>query len=579
MDMELTTATMTLASLSDKIRLDRGLLDDWGGPVSYNSVNHQFRRLSDALDEGWIDEEDGTYCDRRWVIHRLLMASVPKKYRSTITATAIDWTAIETWGTFLGSVGSMDDDGVLTAAIKEMGAAYVDVDETVGSRLSEALAAESSTRAGEESSTLTGDADHHEDGKVAHHGTHGKVSKTAPKRKATSIKGPDGRPIYTTDIDARGGYRTATAMQKGREFIGFDLHLATAVRSFQWSGDVTKGVLGEYVPPFILGSLLQPARSDDAAAAVSLLDDLVASLPLAEAITDRGYTYLKPHTFHWKLRAMGLALVMDFTKAQRRSVKPVIVKPRRGSRPPTMLYSNCGTLLHSWTPESLRQLGPIPKDIANREAVHLEYERRADYRWSISDGQDGNGDVRLRCPFCAGRLRTDLPVSTTVSKLRTWVPVPEGQTACCCGKVTASPAALGPWWQPVPYGTRAWAQSYGRRAVAETSNSLLKAGFARMRRGFVKIMGTAKTDLMVGLTCVAVNLSLADAIAHTDPPKARAKRRGGGRRRVERTLAQLAKREGTDPDGPSSDPPGADPPGDPPGDPPVETPDAVPAAA
>jgi len=528
LDMEHTSITKALGSIALQDKYQLGLVDDDFGMVSYRSVNHQLDRLAEVLRDAWVDL-DGTECDGDWLITKLLHAAVPKKYRE-LNALAIDATAIETWGGFLKSTNLMSDPDVAKAATlaeetytDTAGPANLDV------ALREAKEVEQAAKPAEARNGVDDDSE--------------------------LPVGPDGKIIYTTDVDARAGYRTATNKQKGRTFVGYHLHLAVAVRDFTWQGDVTKGTLGEYVPPFIMGTQTMPANSHSGQAAVKMLSRVAPELPaLKEVIVDRGYSTAKPHKFIWPARAMGLDVVMDLTELQRKRVRTIGVERRRsvgGAKMTEPVVINAGGVFHEWMPDALKVLPALPRGSVERMAVQMEYEARAQqWRWSVVDRDRETGDVTFRCPFCAGRVHNRyIKASRRRPSTSTHVSVPSGATTCCQGKLTVGPKMLGELWQPVPYGTRAWSQSYGRRALAETANALIKSSFARLERGYFRVMGLHKVSLLIGLLCVGVNLQMAHRLHEfgaprelTDDEKAARSKGRGGRKRTERTLAQLAKR-------------------------------------
>lgn len=534
LELEHTNITSALASLSIRVRRERGLFDDWGNPASYRAINHQLGRMARVLDTGWT-AQDGTRCDLRWMLVELLRASVPAEYRG-YTALAIDATAVETWGAFITSAAEVAADPDVMSAAEAAAEMYADLDEVASL---DAVLVDAAHASADESAER---------------------SKAAKRRKSQrrapspdTIYGPDGRIIHTTDIDARGGYRTSTSMQSGRTFVGYHLHLATAVRSFAWQGDVTRGILGRYVPPFILGSELTPANSHSGEAATRLLDAIVPTAPeLTEVLADRGYTMMQPETFIWPARAHGLDVVMDYSEAQRKLAPTLSVAKRsvRTGTDPNSVIVNCGTVLHEHTPEPMLAAPAIPKEAALRDPVFRFYENRAQlYRWSVNDRDRITGDVQFICPFHAGRAKNPaFKPGARPSGKASFVDVPDDATVCCRGSATIDPESLGPLWQPVPYGTRAWFTSHGRRAMAETANSLLKTSFARLQRSFIKVMGKAKVGLLVGLLCVAVNIELAAQIDENGAPlelsaeeRQNRKAKRSGRQRRERVLAELAK--------------------------------------
>jgi hypothetical protein len=380
------------------------------------------------------------------------------------------------------------------------------------------------------------------------------------------IIGPDGRVIHTSDIDARGGYRTATQGQARRTFVGYHTHLATAVRDFTWQGDVTRGTLGVYVPPFIMGIETVPANTHSGHVGTRILERISPELPnLREVLADRGYTMLEPSTFIWPARAMGLDVVMDLSQTQRRRTRTIEVARRRsvsGVKETETVLINASTVLHDWTSKAMRSLPAMPIDIGKRADIRAKYEARAQqWRWSVVNRNRDTGDVRFRCPFCDGRVRSRTVKTTKrVSATVPTVKVPAGAAKCCHGTMTVDPASLTELWQPVPYGTGAWAQSYGRRALAETANALLKSSFARLQRGYFKVMGLHKVSLLIGMLCVGVNIQLTERLERfgippqrTDEEKEAIAKRRGGRQRHERTLAELAKRY---PEASATGPPG-----------------------
>lgn len=526
LDMEHTSITKALGSIALQDRYQLGLVNDEYRMVSYRSVNQQMDRLAEVLKDAWVDP-DGTECDGDWLITKLLHAAVPSKYRET-SALAIDATAVETWGGFLKKTSLMSDPDV-AKAVTAAEEAYTDTDgpANLDVALREAKEIEQASKPAEAKDGVDGGFE--------------------------LPVGPDGKIIYTTDVDARAGYRTATNKQKGRTFVGYHLHLAVAVRDFTWQGDVTQGTLGEYVPPFILGTQTMPANSHSGQAAVRMLSRVAPELPsLKEVIVDRGYSTAKSHKFIWPTREMGLDVVMDLTELQRKQVHTIGVEKRRrtgGAAVKEPVIINSGGVFHEWMPDALKVLPALPREVAARKTVQLQYEARAQqWRWGIVDRDRESGDLKVRCPFCAGRVHNRaIKASRRRPSTSLHAHVPRGATTCCQGKLIVEPEKLGKLWQPVPYGTRAWSQSYGRRALVETANALIKSSFARLERGYFRVMGLHKVSLLIGLLCVGVNLQMAHRLEEfgvprqlTDEEKAARRKGRGGRKRLEQTLAQLS---------------------------------------
>jgi hypothetical protein len=51
-----------------------------------------------------------------------------------------------------------------------------------------------------------------------------------------------------------------------------------------------------------------------------------------------------------------------------------------------------------------------------------------------------------------------------------------------------------------------------RRMVVESANAALKGGFVNLNRGFVRVFGVTKINLLLGFTIAAYNL---DRVAHS----------------------------------------------------------------
>jgi hypothetical protein len=152
------------------------------------------------------------------------------------------------------------------------------------------------------------------------------------------------------------------------------------------------------------------------------------------------------------------------------------------------------------------------KTAAERAEIEEYYNKRAAYAYRVHS--EGNGDViRLACPACTGRLRpVDLQIAAATGTLELPpLEAPAGTTSCCVQRVITTTADdRTPHWQEVPYGTTAWARSYGRRALVENTNSVLRTGLARMYRGFFRVFGKNKIEFLLALALSALNLKMAE---------------------------------------------------------------------
>lgn len=64
--------------------------------ISYGVVAEQCRRIEQALEEGWFDE-DGTECNQNWYVHNLLRACISPSRAKQFTACVIDSTFLTAW--------------------------------------------------------------------------------------------------------------------------------------------------------------------------------------------------------------------------------------------------------------------------------------------------------------------------------------------------------------------------------------------------------------------------------------------------------------------------------------------------
>src|SRR5207302_1176925 len=81
-----------------------------------------------------------------------------------------------------------------------------------------------------------------------------------PKRRARILAiGQDGRKVYTADVDARAGHRSATNSRPAGPYIGFELHLAVQTRDVTWTDSIGRISLGQEVAPIVTNLALAPA--------------------------------------------------------------------------------------------------------------------------------------------------------------------------------------------------------------------------------------------------------------------------------------------------------------------------------
>ncbi|MET8682349.1 transposase [Streptomyces sp. NPDC004647] len=307
--------------------------------------------------------------------------------------------------------------------------------------------------------------------------------------------GHDGRAQNSLDPDARDGYRSGTNGTRGSVFCGYDLHLAVNARS-----------LGGPETPFIItGMHLSPAGSHKGRAGVTLIDQVRArrgkGQVVTEVIGDRGYSYCKPETWAWPLRARNVEPIIDLHHNQRGQ--------HPGPIPATVVID--GGLFSDALPHPLRDLPgfPIGMPAADKAKLHGRYDQRAAYAFTPHSRPDKDGYQRFKGPAVAGKVRCpNYPRSLRGSHTRPTTACTPG-TECACGKtLTLAPDVTAWTKQRNLWGTTAWAADYGRRAAVESGNAEIKTHRLHMDRGFTRVMGTLKNSVLLAFSLAALNVIL-----------------------------------------------------------------------
>lgn len=88
----------------------------------------------------------------------------------------------------------------------------------------------------------------------------------------------------------------------------------------------------------------------------------------------------------------------------------------------------------------------------------------------------------------------------------------EGVECGCGATIMLGPDdELGTRQRPI-YGTRAWAESYGRRNAVESANALIKVHYAQLGRGSIRAFGQLAHGLLVSIILSTVNIALLDSV-------------------------------------------------------------------
>ena len=319
--------------------------------------------------------------------------------------------------------------------------------------------------------------------------------------------GADGRRIRSADPDPRPGYRSATAKTPAGVALGYDLHLACAVRDTKWGGHPHQLKLGEPIPAFLVGLHIAPGSTDPGPIGLRIVEDSLAHANnIREVIADRGYS-TKRLSFVRPLHQQGVDVVMDYTTIE--VARPKVLTVSGGTQP---LIMHCGTILPPWLPDAMHAPSPSMSD-SDRNGF---YDARARWRWGVNRYLSG-GRCQGLCPQCAGRVTTN----AATRKLRKAHPAPSAphlQTTnlgtCCHGLAILDVEHLDTY-QKIPYGTNAWKTSYSRRNQIENVNSQIKDK-GGLKAGWTRAFGVTAHIVAATALAAVYNLALTPASRHDD---------------------------------------------------------------
>ena len=317
------------------------------------------------------------------------------------------------------------------------------------------------------------------------------------------------RPEMISDPDARWN-------GKGDGWFGYWLHGIVRV------GEVG----GPRVPCLVERLSVTAANADVRVAALDQLERMVADHERADTAADRPHrprrTILADAAytsevnaapdFLWPVFALGFDTTHRLTKYQLGLARHPL--------------SNGAIVIdgqpHSpRTPEHLRHITPPPigatrddiegyqRMIAQREpfALHPVGGRRDDGCW----------DFGCRAMSLLGQLRcSHKPASMakppTAKRLTTDPAVfaPRQLPKICGQQKSRVHMTELPYWQPLPYGSREWYDSWNRRNRIEGIFGNVKSDASQnLTRGCIRVMGLAKVSLMAMFVVMAANLRLA----------------------------------------------------------------------
>lgn len=487
--MLLTTAAKTVATFTPSQLRELGL----SAPPTYNMLWDAFRKFTAALDAGTVTDDDGTTITADQFTDRIIAASIPNTYTLT-EAAAIDGTDFETWS----RRRSWGSKATLSTAGTEI---------PVG--------------------TLIEPTNAH----IAERGF--------------PIIGSDGRAQHTKDRDARDGYRTGHNGRQGDVYAGYELHLATQIRT----------IGGSEVPHLLTGMTVTPAGTHRGDAAVRTIAGMTAvGHVINDLCADRGYTPVKPDTFILPMWSRGITVWGDLTESQRTQHPGPILG--------TVWVD--GALYISALPDIMRDFHRpgINTSTDDRRRIADAFDRRKPFQFVPHAKRDTDGYQRFKGPAVAKHVRcVNNPITMRLPYTVPTTNCVKGKP-CACGKtVTISPDMYPRERQDAAWGSSDWVSAYYRRVGIESFNAELKTHRLDLRRGFTRVFGRAKNAFLLAFALAGVNVRILAAWhakralpdpwgtalgeQHTPPtaPKTRTRRRT-------RTYTDLAPPDPGDPDQP-----------------------------
>lgn len=263
------------------------------------------------------------------------------------------------------------------------------------------------------------------------------------------------------------------------------------------------------VPPIIRGIKLVSAGAHRGRAGAEIVERMVArGHQVSDMAADRAYTTVYPENFHYRVRKLGVDLVLDLHPNQR-----TVVAITDG------VIAVDGTFFPDWLPQNMRRLPSIsPFDPLDRKlAVREKYDSRAVFAFrrnhSYPDGREqwigpaAGARPTARCVNWSRSMRAARKLPST--------PCLPGDR-CACGRcITFGVDVIPRIRQREPWNTTSWHEDYGRRPMVETGNSILKYHFLKLRRHFTRVCGLHKNAFLLAFAVVGANINMAEGFRRT----------------------------------------------------------------
>ena len=268
------------------------------------------------------------------------------------------------------------------------------------------------------------------------------------------------------DPDLRSGYKTPTHKRPQEKYSGFATHTG-ATTTYPTDDDDDDD--DAHVPTYIT-AVKTTAANADAAPIANVLAERTRD------IANRGLHLVQDMDFSRKLdtyvkprRRRGDQVHMNFpAPATRTADKPICIKRRDGTE--STIVVSCGAPFHEHTSKELLAL-PARLFMPGREKeLATRLELRHHWCWDVIGYDPKTGNIRLRCPHCAGKIfdvTGRLPASSRQRGNALPVEFPDDVTECCPGTITVTIEHF-PTFQNPAYGTPAHTKIMNQRNAVES---------------------------------------------------------------------------------------------------------------
>ena len=302
----------------------------------------------------------------------------------------------------------------------------------------------------------------------------------------------------------------------------------------------------ERIPYLAERITLVPAATDPQAAVLPLVEDLARRGRATRLLADRGYTMATADRWADELRRMGVVSTFDLHPNQR---------GLKGTYGGALQVD--GQMFCPAMPDTFHDIERLDQfaTVTDREQFFTEIERRNLYSMKPFGREQPDKPRRVRCPAAAGVARCPLkPASMNLPYDRPTIYPGQDLLAvppsCCTQQTMSVPVEIQSATRQTPvWGTEEWYDIYGRfRPAVEGFFGMIKdAGNEHMTRGRIKMMGLAKTSIMVAFWAAATNFRLIDAFERGEQREEDPDYRYIPRQSRRRRAVPYADRNGKDP--------------------------------